>query len=114
MAVHASRCDCWSRRDRREQSARSPSLCSRREVSDASRRLCVALAPEPYLSACLETVYFAVTQARHVGLTGRRSGISIGDAARLDDLIDAIHNLPRLVRRWNSWTRNGFAPPWVA
>lgn len=62
----------------------------------------MALAPEPYLSACLETVYFAVTQARHMGVTGRRSGIAVGDAARLDELMDAIHNLPRLVRRWEN------------
>lgn len=60
----------------------------------------MALAPEPYLSACLETVYFAVTHARHMGVTGRRAGITVGDAARLEELMDAIYKLPRLVRRW--------------
>jgi hypothetical protein len=62
----------------------------------------LALAPEPYLSACLEVVYRATINARHLGTTGRRSGITPGDAARLDDLMDAVHNLPRLVRRWET------------
>lgn len=60
----------------------------------------MALAPEPHLSACLETLYFALIHVRHVGVTGRRSGISVGDAARIDEIMDAVHNLPRLVRHW--------------
>ena len=62
----------------------------------------MALAPEPYLSACLETLYRAVIEARLLGATGRAGGVGAGDCARLDDLMDAVHNLPRLLTRWET------------
>jgi hypothetical protein len=62
----------------------------------------MALAPEPYLSACLETLYRAVVEVRVLGATGRAHGLAAGDCARLDDLMDAVHNLPRLLTRWET------------
>lgn len=62
----------------------------------------MAVAPEPYLSACLETLYYATIEARLLGAAGRTHGITAGDSARLDDLMDAVHNLPRLLTRWET------------
>jgi hypothetical protein len=70
----------------------------------------VAVAPEPYLSACLETLYHATLEARMLGMTGKTSGIAAADATRLDDLMDAVHSLPRLLTRWEKaderWIRD--------
>ena len=62
----------------------------------------MALAPEPYLSACLETLYSAIIHARVLGAMGRDNGLAPDDSARLDDPMDAVHNLPRLLTQWES------------
>ncbi|HEY3804791.1 MAG TPA: hypothetical protein VGL61_19390 [Kofleriaceae bacterium] len=51
----------------------------------------MALAPEPYLSACLEVLRHAIIQARFIA--AERS-------ERLSDLLDAVHNIPDLIQRW--------------
>ena len=60
----------------------------------------MALAPEPYLSACLRVLYVATLEARLIGYGGHERGLSPDDSDRLADLADAVHNLPDLVRRW--------------
>jgi hypothetical protein len=56
----------------------------------------MALAPEPYLSACLETVRFAVLAAR-IHCWGESASHE-----QLADLMDAIHNLPSFVLNWEN------------
>jgi hypothetical protein len=48
----------------------------------------------------LETLYQALIHARMLGISGRTNGLSAGDAVRLDDLMDAIHNIPHFITRW--------------
>jgi hypothetical protein len=52
------------------------------------------VAPEPYLSACMTVIYRAVLHARLLGYSGTV------DAAHIADLMDAVHNIPDLVRNW--------------
>lgn len=52
------------------------------------------LAPEPFLSACMTVLYRALLHARLMGFSGAV------DAAHLADLMDAVHNIPDLVRNW--------------
>ena len=53
------------------------------------------IAPEPYLSACMTVVYRALLHARVMGLSGTV------DAAHIADLMDAVHNIPGLVQKWD-------------
>ncbi len=62
--------------------------------SSGSEGLLVAVAPEPYLSACLTVLYRASIACRVWGWSGQVS------AEHLTDLMDAIHNIPDLVREW--------------
>ncbi|OWK38066.1 hypothetical protein [Fimbriiglobus ruber] len=54
----------------------------------------MAVAPEPYLSACVEVLHRASTTCRVWGWSGEVS------AEHLADLMDAIHNIPYLVQNW--------------
>ena len=54
------------------------------------------LAPEPQLDACLQIVYRASVIAR---MLGRRAGAK--DHEQIADLMDAVHNIPVLVRQWD-------------
>jgi hypothetical protein len=56
----------------------------------------LALAPEPYLSACLATLREAVLGARFY--SWRRSA----PPEQIADLMDAIHNIPTLLQNWES------------
>ncbi|MGE0551606.1 MAG: hypothetical protein AB7O24_18005 [Kofleriaceae bacterium] len=58
------------------------------------------LAPEPYLSACLEVLYLAAVSGRHLGWEGEHTGLTTDQSAMLHDLMHAVHNIPRLLRRW--------------
>jgi len=55
------------------------------------------LAPEPYLSACLDVIASAVLRARSLGWSNDPDQLS-----EIANLMDAIHNLPELVRRWDT------------
>ena len=59
----------------------------------------VALAPEPFLSACLEVLERAAIEARLIAYGGR-NGLTAEQSERLGDLMDAIHNIPDLLQRW--------------
>ena len=50
------------------------------------------LAPEPYLSACLEVLYRAsiYTRSNHV------------EPEAVFDVMDAVHNIPHLIQSWES------------
>jgi hypothetical protein len=54
----------------------------------------MAVAPEPYLSACLAVLYRASITCRMWGWSDAVS------AEHLADLMDAIHTIPNLVREW--------------
>lgn len=54
----------------------------------------MAVAPEPYLSACMAVLYRASIACRMWGWSGEVS------AEHLADLMDAIHNIPDMVREW--------------
>jgi hypothetical protein len=60
----------------------------------------MAMAPEPFLSACLEVLYAAALEARLIGYAGSQNGLSVEDSNRLADLADAVHNIPDLLRSW--------------
>lgn len=54
----------------------------------------MAVAPEPYLSACLATIREAVLAARFY--SWRESA----PHEQIADLMDAIHNIPSLLTKW--------------
>lgn len=54
----------------------------------------MAVAPEPYLSACMAVMQRATLTSRAWGWSGTVS------AEHLADLMDAIHNIPQLVQHW--------------
>lgn len=60
------------------------------------------LAPEPYLSACLEVIYRATINARMIEWAGKKGGLHPAQTAQIADLMDAIRNLPHLLQRWDS------------
>jgi hypothetical protein len=62
----------------------------------------VSLAPQPYLSACLRVLYRATIEARMMGYAGEQRGLSEIEGKRLADLMDAVHNLPDLIQRWDT------------
>ena len=55
----------------------------------------MTLAPEPWLSACLEVMYRATLACRMWGWSGDVP------AEHLADLMDAIHNIPHLILHWD-------------
>jgi hypothetical protein len=54
------------------------------------------LAPEPQLTACLQIVYRAAVIARLLGRSAKPA-----DCEQVADLMDAVHNIPVLVRQWD-------------
>jgi hypothetical protein len=54
----------------------------------------MAIAPEPYLSACMAVLCRSALASRMWGWSGEVS------PEHLADLMDAIHNIPELVRHW--------------
>jgi hypothetical protein len=60
----------------------------------------MALAPEPYLSACLEVLRKATIHARLIGYAGHDAGLTSTQSDCLADLMDAVHNVPDLLKRW--------------
>jgi hypothetical protein len=60
----------------------------------------MALAPEPYLSACLEVLRQATIHARLIGYAGHDAGLTPEQSDCLADLMDAVHNIPDLLKRW--------------
>jgi hypothetical protein len=71
------------------------------------------LAPEPYLSAYLEVLHFAAVHARLLGLNGEKTGLSPEQSSCVAALMDAVHNIPHLLHRWEprkeGWIRGGLA-----
>lgn len=62
----------------------------------------MALAPEPYLSACLEVMRQATIHARLIAYSGHDAGLTAEQSDCLADLMDAVHNLPDLLQRWEA------------
>lgn len=58
------------------------------------------IAPENCLRAGLEVLYKASVMARMLGYEGSQSGLSAKSSAQLADLMDAVHNIPQLLVRW--------------
>lgn len=54
----------------------------------------MAVAPEPYLSACMTVLRRSMLNCRAWGWSGEVS------AEHIADLMDAVHNIPELVVRW--------------
>jgi hypothetical protein len=57
-------------------------------------------APDPKLAACLEVLYRAAIDARSIGYAGEHRALTSADARKLADLMDAIHNIPKLAADW--------------
>lgn len=60
----------------------------------------MASAPEPQMRACLAVLYYAAIEARLLGNEGAEVGLAANRSAQLADLMDAIHNIPRLLLTW--------------
>ena len=61
----------------------------------------MSLAPEPYLSAYLKVLQTAILVARRMAWEGQYHGeIPVEEIDRLADLMDAVHNIPDLLTRW--------------
>jgi hypothetical protein len=61
----------------------------------------VTAPPAPQHRACLEVLYQATIAARMLGYEGHENGLSAAKADQLADLMDAVHNLPRLLIDWS-------------
>ena len=59
------------------------------------------LPPEPELRACLAVLRRVVVQGRQLAQRGVEQGLSAADAAQLAGLLDAAHNIPDLLTRWD-------------
>ena len=68
-------------------------------------------APEPFHSACLEVIFYAVLDARVLawGNFRLRQRLSKKRQEQIADLMDMIHNIPRLMNDWErcdqAWLR---------
>jgi hypothetical protein len=60
----------------------------------------MSLAPGPNMKACLRVLYQAAVQGRMLGWEGERGGLSPQRSQQLADLMDAVHEIPDLVQRW--------------
>ena len=60
----------------------------------------MALAPEPYLSACLDVLYRATIHARLIAYDGHYAGLTAERSDCLADMMDTVHEIPRLLQRW--------------
>jgi len=58
------------------------------------------LPPESALDACLAVLSRACIDARLLAWSGEKDGLSAADASELADLMDAVHNLPYLLKNW--------------
>lgn len=61
------------------------------------------LAPQPFLSACLDVLYAATIQARllgYAGVSSVRHRLRRRNAQQITDLMDAVHNIPILLASW--------------
>ncbi len=56
----------------------------------------MTVAPEPYLSACLNVLQYAILQCRIYAWSNEIS------AEHVADLMDAVHNIPTLIRHWET------------
>lgn len=62
----------------------------------------MSTAPEPYLSACLRVLYSATIEARALAWDGLDASLTSTEVQRLAALMDAVHNLPLLITRWET------------
>jgi hypothetical protein len=62
----------------------------------------MAIAPEPFRSACLEVVYMATLETRALAWGNVRliRRLSRRRQEQVADLMDAIHNIPHLLNDW--------------
>lgn len=60
----------------------------------------MSLPPEPSMRACLAVLTSAAVAGRLLGYEGSQAGLSAVRSAQLADLMDAVHNIPDLVMRW--------------
>jgi hypothetical protein len=58
------------------------------------------IAPEPYLSACLTVLQRSLLACRMWGWAGQTAAEHPVSPAHLADLMDALHNIPELLRDW--------------
>lgn len=60
----------------------------------------MAFAPDPAMRAALAVLYQAAIDARLMGYEGAERGMSARRTEQLADLMDAIHDIPVLLGRW--------------
>ena len=62
------------------------------------------VAPEPYRTACLKVLFYATIEARSLAWGNAaplHDRLSRERQERIADLMDAVHNIPMLLNRWN-------------
>jgi hypothetical protein len=72
-------------------------------VGDRVMEDAMEFAPEPFRSACLAVMYRAILEARALGwkmMSGGDAAASV-NAEQIADVMDAVHNLPGLMRNWD-------------
>ena len=62
----------------------------------------VSFAPEASMRACLAVLGRATVAGRLLGYEGSTTGLPAERRAQLVDLMDAVHNIPDLVGRWEN------------
>jgi hypothetical protein len=60
----------------------------------------MSIAPTPQLTAALAVLHHVAVSARRLGYEGSTGGLPSVDCMRLADMMDAIHELPRLLAEW--------------
>lgn len=70
----------------------------------------MAVAPQPYLSACLRVLEYAIIEARSLGWAAGEGTMAKQGVEQVTGLMDAVHNLPHLIEHWErvdqQWLRN--------
>jgi hypothetical protein len=60
------------------------------------------LAPPNKLAAGLEAIYWATLEARTRAWSGERDGLPAEVSGEIAELMDAVHNIPHLLQRWET------------
>jgi hypothetical protein len=60
----------------------------------------MSFAPAPQLAAALEVLHRAAIEARMLGYEGHQGGLPPTKCDQLAELMDAVHEIPRLLADW--------------
>jgi hypothetical protein len=73
---------------------------SSRHVRFDGKEMRMSFADETAMKAGLAVLHRAIMTARMLGFEGSAGGLSARRSTQLADLMDAVHNIPDLLARW--------------